>query len=534
MGKKKLKDLNDLGIHVFSDHKIPSNRREFLASGVMGLSTMALVSPLALLPEDAFAQQCNTTADCGVPFFSVEGAGGMNIPGGNVMVGFGADEDQLNFGGSQSMTDYIRLGLPPDMHPSRPGMLNSTYGLVFHSTSGLLQGLEEVLTPALPTDPDYRNSIDGLLICARTGDDSSDNPVHCGFQAQKAGARGKLVQLIGGFNSDTGGRSPAVSTQIRSELRSSRITRFTEASGLLSLGSDIMNTTFLDAAAGGGTARVKGFLNRILNLSQRRLDYFVNQQLEAQTLATAQGGTKELFDRFSPSSLNPVNQPAELAMLQEAFGGMNTDVDDENVASVAHLVTDRIAGVGSITVGGCDYHNGTAASGQNRDRQIGRYIGKVIKLAALKGQNIFVHLYTDGGVGGANGGTIEDTPEGAGRVIWTNDSGTRSAQMILVYKHGWDRTSDPSILITDAQGNEKKRQIGFFNQAGGINNGSSSIAASTDSIWKAVILNYMSCMSTAVGDPAIHADVENRWRTTFPNETLPDDWRELIRLRPLV
>ncbi len=536
MGKKKFKNLSDLGIFVFNDHKLPSNRRDFLSSGIMGLSTMALVPSLLLQSPDALASQCSSgSAGCGIPFLSFEGAGGMSIAGGNAMVGFDPNQEQESFGANMKMTDYIRLGLPPDMHPSKAGMLNKSYGLVFHSTSGLLAGLDEILAPAVQGDPDLRQSIDGIILCARSGDDSGANPTNAAFQVQKAGSRGKLVQLIGGTNSDTGSRSPAVATQIKSELRSSRITRFSEASGLLSLGSNIMNNSFLDAANGaGGTKRVKSFLNHILSLSKNRMDKFVNQQKEAEAMIKSQKGTKKLFEDFSPASLNPSNSVTQLAQLQEAFGGAGNAVDDESIASVANLVTERIAGCGSFTIGGCDYHNGSAASGQIKDKQIGRYIGKCIKLAAAKGQNLFIHLYTDGGVGGANGGTTENTPEGAGRVIWTNDSGTRSAQLCIVYKHGHNRDANGSLILNDRQGDPKTRQVGFFNKAGGINLASSSVANSTDQIWKAVVLNYMACMSTAVGDLAISADVNARWRNVFPSETIPADAENLIRFKSLV
>ncbi len=523
MSVNKLKKLEELGISLNHGEKIPNSRREFLSSGLIALSTMAIAPGLLMSPTSVMAEAA-AESTLGIGFLGIEGAGGMNFAGGNVMVGFGEDEEQENFGVVQNLSDYILLGLPASMHPSKSGMLNNEYGLVFHSTSGILAGLNEVLTP------DLKDAIDGIVICGRTADDSADNPINVAFQAQRSGAKGKLVQLIGNSGTPSGSRSPAVSTQIRPELQASRITKFSEGSGLLSIGDDAINPSFFNLASadGKGTARIQSFLSSIMGLSKTKFESAVYKQKEIAQMTKTQQASNAVFKQFSPLSLNPVNDPVLLTKIQQAFGGTGMNVVDEGVAAVANLVTEKIAGVGSLTVGGCDYHNATASSGQAKDAEIGRYIGKCIKLAALKGQNLFIHLYTDGGVGGDNAGTLDETPAGAGRVIWVGDNGTTSCQICIVYKHNHKRSVMGSLLLPG-----KTRQIGYFRQGGGINLTATSVSNNIDQMWKAVILNYLACMSNEAPDKVIE-DVKKKFSETFPGETLPSDYEKLIRFKSMV
>ncbi len=523
MGAKKLKNLSDIGVHVYNDHKLPVTRRDFLASGIMGLAGMAIVPSLSLYSSQAVAETIGQES-LGLGFLCFEGSGGMNIAGGNVMVGFGADEEQENYGTTAGGGDYILLGLPSSMHPSKSGMINKDYGIVFHSTSGILAGMNEVLT-----DDIVKDSIDGIIICGRTADDSSENPINVAFQIQKAGAQGKLVQLIGNTGTPTGSKSPAVATQIKSELRATRITNFSEGSGLLSIGDDVATANFLNSSAAGGTDRIRSFLSSITGLSKIRLDKLVNQEMDVRSIKTAQNSSKEVFKKFSPNSLNPTKTPENLAMMRATFGASGlTGVADENIAAIANLVTDRIAGVGSIVVGGCDYHTGNASAGLKKDKEIGRYIAKCIKLAQAKQQSLFIHLYTDGGVGGDNAGTTDDSPEGAGRVNWTGDNGTTSAQLCIVYKHNHKRSTQGSLILEG-----KTRQVGYFKKGGGINLSSTSVSNNVDGMWKAVTLNYMACMSKASPDGVVD-DVKKRFSELYPTESIPNDIDRLIRFKSIV
>ncbi len=534
---RRPKKTNKGDFLLYNDHKLPSNRRDFLASGMIGLSTSVFLPSLTtmMMQSPAYAQSmgCSELASsCGVPYICIEGAGGMNIAGGNVMVGFERGGDQTDVDGPGTTAgDFIRLGIPASQHPSKTAsqMMDNSYGLVFHRNSGILAGMNSVLNGVLVNGKDIKTMIDGLIICTRTGDDTNSNPTNTVYMAQKCGAEGQLVQLIGDSNTDSGARSAAPSSQIDLTKRPSQIRSFTDSEGLLSIGDAIMGNGSLNASAGdAGTARMQEFLKRVSGMSKSRLEEFKRQPASVQMAVGLEGaldGTSNLFNKFSPVALNPANaanNSGDLAILQQAFGGTGNNVDDQRVASVGNLVLNRIAGAGSVTVGGCDYHNGSAATGERKDEEIGRYIGKLIRLASLKGQNLFLHLYTDGGVTGDSGGLTDDTPEGKGKVVWTSDSGTRSAAVLIIYKHD----SDGSSLIRD----NETRQIGNYIKGGGADLAATSASNNMDNLWKAIILNYLATMDTT-GDKAA---IINKFESIFGRGSAPNGASDFIRFKSLV
>ena len=176
-------------------HKAPRTRREFLAHGFIGgASTIVLPSFITMLAgqNDVFAQ----TAACelpqftaGLPYLCIDVGGGMNIAGQNAMVGMANSDYQEDYGAT---SDYIRLGITQSEAPSNTGRVNESFGLKFHRTSGILEGLKTVLTNPDPnavtvanpdgffTMPNGRpisDGIDGLVFCTRTSDDTATNQI---------------------------------------------------------------------------------------------------------------------------------------------------------------------------------------------------------------------------------------------------------------------------------------------------------------------------------------------------------------------
>lgn len=525
---------------LYNDHKAPISRRDFLASGLMGMSALALTSGMGsmLSSSNAFgALMCNSgNLLCGnVPFLCLDGAGGMNIAGGNAIVGFASNQEQEEFGGNV-LSDFRRLGIPDEYHPSKSGMINSSFGLKFHSTSGILQGMNEVLAPRMGDTKDLREYVDGLLLCGITNDDTQENPINTTYMAQKAGAVGDLVQLVGTSSSVSGGNSVSPSDQVNLTIKPSRLESFDSSESLLSIGSTIMGTGALSSSTSGGGLRMKKFMQLITRGGADHLSGLNRNPASAaeiQKLAIRQQGTLNVFDSFSPSALNPTTNTTHGNILVDAYGKALTAFtrEEEIAANIFNLLSARIAGAATITVGGCDYHDGTALTGHSRDMAIGRHIGHMIRVAHLRNKPVFIHLFTDGGVTGDAAGQVD--PSLPNRVVWRSDDGVRSAALMVVF--------NPNKKRVDVGDNEhsnfliagKTRQIGYYKIAGGNVVDAHSLSNNVSKLWIGVILNYMATLVNSTDDEEIIYQVGENFKAKF-GSILPPDWRELIRLKSLV
>ena len=110
------------------------SRRQLLAHGLAASVGVALASPLAMLLERTAKAG---TPSARIPFLHIDGSGGGNIAGSNVIVGKAGG--QLDF-----LATYNGLGLPDDMHPSKSGQVDTTLGLAFHADSAFLRGIKSV------------------------------------------------------------------------------------------------------------------------------------------------------------------------------------------------------------------------------------------------------------------------------------------------------------------------------------------------------------------------------------------------------
>lgn len=524
-------------VHLHADHKVPVTRRDFLAAGLMGISTIAFTSGASALlsSSNVFgAAMCGpSNILCGnVPFLCLDGAGGMNIAGGNVIVGFGTNQEQEEFG-HNVISDFRRLGIADAYHPSKTGMINTNMGLKFHSTSGILEGLEEVLAPRMGDTKDLREYVDGLLLCAVTNDDTSGNPTNTTYMAQKVGAKGDLVQLIGTSGSVSGGNSSAPSDQVNLTLKPSALANFKSSESLLSIGGNVMGAGTLNAFGTNGASRMKKFMELIArggssHLNDIRRSPAMNAEVDK--FLTRQGGTLGVFDRFSPATLNPMTNPTDGALIAKVYDAPLTNVD-QRVANILNLLTKRIAGAATIEIGGCDYHNGTATSGHERDKTIGRNMGLAIRMAAERNQPIFMHLFTDGGVTGDAAGQVD--PEMPTRTVWRSDDGVRSAAMMLVFHPNRKRVNVGDNEHSNFLLSGKTRQIGYYKIAGGTAIESHSLANNVSKLWIAVILNYMATLVNSTDDEKIVYEVGEKFKEQF-GAILPPDWKDLIRLRSLI
>ena len=452
------------------NHKRPMSRRDFLSQGFLASSAMVTAPSLLgtlLGSGSAFA----TNHGCGIgsfvagakiPFVGFDLAGGANIAGSNVMVG--GPGGQLDF---LTAEGYQKLGLPADMLPQLPGQLNTDLGLAFHADSAILRGIVDKTSAAT------RLNVNGAVLCARSENDTGNNPHNPIFGINKAGANGDLVSLVGTRNSDSGGRSAAPDSMFDPSVRPTRIVKPNDAMGLVDTGKlvDILNQQ--DAT------RVMQAIERISALKLEKLAE--SQEIKALVQCGYTQST-DLVSRYgNPDALNA---NADL----DIIGGANsiftpddlTSDDFLKVSSIAKLVINGFAGAGTISIGGYDYHDSSRATGEVKDFLAGQAIGATIEYAARKNQPIMIYVFSDGSV--ASNGEIDNSAEGRGKGIWKGDSSSTSSVFFLVY----NPNGRPLLSTANSQ------QIGYFRPTGSVETAASPVSNNVGLLAETIVLNYLS------------------------------------------
>jgi hypothetical protein len=443
-------------------HKKPITRRDFLSQGLIGTTTMLAAPSLLtmLAAKRAYGAGCMDPIGRGkTPFICIDLAGGANIPGSNVLVG--KQGGQLDF-----LTAYDKLGLPSRMYPQLAGQVNTELGLAFHSDSGFLRGILSVTSPAT------RAQVDGIVLCTISGDDTDSNPANPMYWVAKSGLRGTLSNLIGTTSTPSGGNASAPPLSVNPAARPVRILNGNDARSLVTLGQ--LNTLFTPS-------KVDRILATAEKMSAAHLEGFQQKDLPTQLkelitcgLTKSRAVVSEAPDNYDPR-LDP--------LVQQVFPNVANNNEDQKIASIAKLVLDGVAGAGTISKGGYDYHTGDRAVGEARDFEAGRAIGQCLELAARKKKDLMLYVFTDGGV---SAGTTEDaSAAGRGKLVWTGDSGERSASFILLYR----AAGKPSLRSAN-------RQIGFYTEGQGVDRAGSVIAKSVENQVMAVLMNYMALDGT--------------------------------------
>lgn len=462
--KLKLEELHDTNQIVkpmlHEGHALKS-RRDFLAQGFLGMTAFALApSALSLISGAAHAQVtgCAAPGVTGMtPVIIIDLAGGGNIAGSNVMVG-GAG-GQLDF---LLPANYASLGLPPDFAPSLPGKVNSEMGLAFHSDSGMLKGIQSIATVQT------RSNVEGTIFCTTSDDDTGNNQSNPMYWLNKAGAKGQIQQLAGTQQSDSGGNSAAPADSINPAIQPVRVQSNQEAVNIVSLGNRF---------ASWSPAQIDMILGTASNMSGTKIGSIDRRSLPEkikELLACGYSGTPEQIKKFSLNNVEPDRDTVATTV----FNRITNQGLRNRAKPIAKLVIDGYIGAGTITLGGYDYHDGSRASGDARDFELGQLIGAIMELAAQKDKDVVVYVLTDGGV--AANSTVDNSTGGGGKFGWAGDSGQRSSTFMMVYK----KDGRPSIR-------NQKRQIGYFKANGAVEGGALLTSNSVVNTSKAMVANYL-------------------------------------------
>ena len=499
------------------DHARPKSRREFISQGFMagsasvfGASVFSLFgnprSASAALSSDleALKASCGITVQGAgkVPFICFDLAGGANISGSNVLVGGPAGQkDFLTTAG------YSKLGLPGDMLPNSMNansptndFINEDLGLAFHSDSAFLRGIQQSSQAAT-----WANT-NGVVIPARSDNDTGTNPHNPMYGINKAGADGSLLTLIGSRSTDSGGNSMSPMDMINPAARPTKIDRPSDVTGLVDVGDLVSLLSQQDAVA---------VMESIQRISDKKMNQ-VNTQITTNDVIkdlVRCGYVKsaDLADRFgNPAQLDPA-QDAAIVGPSGIFSQAEFDGDGEfrKTASVMKLVANGYAGAGTITMGGFDYHTGNRSTGEQRDFRAGRCIGACLEYAKAVGTKMMIYVFSDGSL--ASNGMVDTSVNGRGKGVWTGDNSSTGAAFYLVY----NPSGRPTV---------KRNQIGYMRSDASVETASSPAANNVNLLVQTVILNYM----------ALHGEQGN-FPTLFPNHGLGNTVLQdsLIGLDPL-
>jgi len=488
------------------DHARPVTRRDFLAQGflsgmgmTMGGSALSLLASSQAsashgLSPDLLAL-ADTLRDAGgnpscslggtganpLPFICFDLAGGANIAGSNVLVGRDTQMDFLTTAG------YSKLGLPGDIIPggteatptatSNGDFTDTTFGLAFHSDSAFLRGM----LASAPTVAGLPVNVDGVVIPARSGNDTSNNPHNPMYGIARAGGDGSVVTLIGSRNSDSGGNSMAPAMMIDPTIRPSKVDRPSDVTGMVDTGDLTAILSEQDVVS------VMESVARVSNSKLTRVDTNplglpgINDTVIKDLVRCGYLKAADIADRFAGV---PVDPAGDTRIRGGIFTAAEFDNDREfqKTASVMKMVIDGNAGSGTIAMGGYDYHTGDRSTGEIRDLRAGRCIGACLEYAALVGNPVMIYVFSDGSL--ASNGTLDNSADGRGKGVWTGDNSSTAASFILVY--------NPNGVTA------LRNQIGAFSGDGSVITSSSPAANNVNLLVETVILNYMS-MTNQIG-----------------------------------
>jgi hypothetical protein len=153
---------------------------------------------------------------------------------------------------------------------------------------------------------------------------------------------------------------------------------------------------------------------------------------------------------------------------------------------VMKTVIDGDAAAGTIELGSFDYHDGTRATGEDRDFIAGNCIGACLEYAARKGKPVMIYVFSDGSL--ASSGMIDSSVGGRGKGVWTADNSDVAATYFLVF--------NPAGKPVPAQSNpEMSLQLGYFDPSGSVNINGSPAANNVFNLVQTVVLNYMAIHS---------------------------------------
>jgi hypothetical protein len=229
------------------------------------------------------------------------------------------------------------------------------------------------------------------LIHSNTLSDSMSNEVQIAAQASYFGCSGsRLPNGLGTVSSPSAGNSSmAAGLLMPSSCKPVAIGSVTTLTQALSYGPALSNVP---------TPIVNDLAEGLLNLSDAQLGMLgVMKQGDALTALMNSGFKLNKNYVSTTSSMDARFDPD----CQAVYGISPASGTNDSIVLEATIVKNALEGAsgpGVITVGGCDYHDGTQTTGDTKDAQIGMIMKRMIQLARRKNKKFALQIITDGGI----------------------------------------------------------------------------------------------------------------------------------------
>ena len=463
-------------------------RRDFIGSSVLHSFGSIFLPSLAMLLRNeralASGEACSINGEQMPAFIAIDLQGGGSIAGNNVIVRDKNDDLLISYSGLGIKEQTISIG-----------KIDKTFGLEMHKDSPMLRGMLAATTEAVQA------KVNGFVICAQSADDTRNNKMATAPGIFKAGCNGSIVPLVGMRSTQAGGSGGNSMTPFGTDVAPTLIENLASAQQLISAG---------ELWTGQRTQRLEKVLKAIENLSSTRLEALGKLSLPEQVAAMVQcgytqankmmGGDKPNLSPDIDSNVGKTSKPAQHACYGWSgwHGHGSNGNEDTAIRQIGYMVLKGLAGSGTITLPGFDYHDNSARTGYKADERAGKVIGDMLSMADALQRKLMLHIYTDGGVESNSNefeeitcskAHVQDTQTQTEQVVrkkWTGDSEARAAAFVLVY----DPAGKPDLTAQQTQqmGAYKSADDGTVDLQPGKH---SAISQNPEAHATAVVANYL-------------------------------------------
>lgn len=449
------RDKKEIPFWAKLGHAKPLNRREFLATGMIPFAAWAVAPSISVAAE----LDCPVTGGY-IPLITVNLAGGPSLASQLVV-------KNLNGG---NLPSYTKLGLGSG--PALSFKVEKEFGNVEfagEAIGGQTQGLVSKFLTGMrsPRGEAARNAaLDKTAFiwnAVALTDDSSANQLDITGMAIKMGLSGSKLPNLGRSDTSTGIGQKAATTPPPAPFIVGSVDDLTNALGY----SSAMKNASLKQKTALARAISSLSNDQVKRISESSPIVVLNGLLQC-------AGIRNI-DLISAGSgdVNPFVVGGTLSTEMLRIWGVQANDKTSQNAIFGSMVYNGLTGNAAsinLNMGGYDYHDATRTTGDTRDLEAGRVIGKILETAAMLNKQCFIYVCADGATSSAESATA-DSP-------WMSDRGIAGMQYALAF--------DPAKR-PDTSG----FQIGGFNDAQAAD-GKSPTGTSAEVAAQAIFANYAS------------------------------------------